>query len=176
MSKKWILGMALLGMCGVAMAGEQTAEAERNPAAVSSPTFVAASEMTPTTLESIFTQALFKTSRLESGDLSVQFGAGGGRATVHIDQAHQLLRYYRVYRFKTSATDTQKLELANRINREIIMVRAYIPKGQADTLVLDYFQSYDEGVTRYQIASTARYSMDVAMKAVNQMDEADIVK
>jgi hypothetical protein len=56
------------------------------------------------------------------------------------------------------------------------MVRAYIPKGQADTLVVDYFQSYDEGVTRYQIASTARYSMDVAMKAVNQMDEDDIVK
>jgi len=176
MSKKWMFGVALLGMSTLVMAGDEVTEAARNPAAVSSPTLVAASDMTPTMLESIFTQALFKTSYLENGDLSVQFGAGGGRATVHIDQAHQLLRYYRVYRFKTSATDTQKLELANRINREIIMVRTYIPKGQADTLVVDYFQPYDESVTRYQIASTARYSMDVAMKAVNQMDEEDIVK
>lgn len=171
MCGKWMLGLLLVFASSCAFADDKVA-GEKLPA--SNSTVIAESDMSMATLEQLFKNSFFKTSTVGNGDLSIELG--NGHAQIHLDKDHKLLRYYKVFSFRKPEADTRKIVLANQINSNVILVRAFVLDEHLDSLVFDYSLPYDVGATAYQIVSTLRTFSDVAHKAVNEYDTENIVK
>ncbi|MDD2721843.1 MAG: hypothetical protein PHH47_11110 [Gallionella sp.] len=132
-------------------------------------------DMSVETLERLFRSAFFKTSQEGENGLVVQVSADRS-VRIHIDRQHNLLFFFKVFGFKGGAEQSRRIDLANRINNSVILVRASVPDDHTDSLVLDYYLSYQEAVLAYQVVNAARDFSDVAVKAVNQFDSDDIIE
>lgn len=168
MYKKWISGLLFICACNGAIAGDK-------PDCIVAPVLIAESDMSQATLEQLFRRSFLKTSQFEKSGLSIQLGSGVN-VLVRLDETHKLLHYYKVFGFNKPEASPGKISLANEINDNVILVRASVPKENPDSLVLDYFLPYEDGIPAYQIVATLRYFSEVSSKAVNQYDVDNLVR
>lgn len=168
MCNKWILGILLVLASSFGLAKEVVTDA---PNTVT----IEENDMSQARLEQLFKSSFYKTKTVSNGDLIIQF-SNGGNALVKIDSGRKLLRYYKVYGFKEKGMKANKIELANRVNGDVIFVRASVPLEDPDSLLLDYFLSYEGGISAFQVVSTLRYFSEVAGNAIIEQDTGNIIE
>lgn len=131
------------------------------------------SDVTRGKLRGLFKAAYLKTELDDDGDLVVTTDVGV-KVIVTIDEERKFLKYLAIYGLKEDAPDTDKHEFVNKINDAVIMVRFSVPR--ADVLVGDYFLSFEEGITGYQIVNAARMIGRIVVQAIDEYDENDLVE
>lgn len=131
-------------------------------------------QITPETLLSVFRQAYMDVETSPSGSLSVRV-EGAGKVFVRIDTERKLLVFIQPYGLKEGATRSDKLELANRINDQVTLVRMAVSED-SNVLVADCFMAYDGVVTPRQMVEGVRRFAHVTHAAVVRMDTDDVVQ
>ena len=77
---------------------------------------------------------------------------------------------------KPEATRMQSLELANRINDKMIMVRCSIPETEKDPFIwIDHFTMTEGGITGEEIVALTRRFVKVILDGFRELDTEDIV-
>ena len=89
------------------------------------------------------------------------------------------IRLMAQYGFKPDAPLQQKLELANRINDDYIIIRAIVTgknRVNPKLLKLDYYLLLGSCLSKTNLASATRRFMSIVPQAVKEHDTDDIVK
>jgi hypothetical protein len=122
-------------------------------------------------IKAFMDQAAFKTEIDEDGDLKIT--DDGLKSFFRVDAERKIITIFAVYRLKASATELQKLQLINRLNDKVIVVRFCMP--DATTLWCDYQFSFDGGVTPFYILNTYRQFARITRMSVATHDTEDVV-
>lgn len=130
-------------------------------------------EVTTETLVDLFEQAFYKTSVDSDGDVLVNVDAYN--VFVILDKDRKLLKYMALHEVKESAPPESKLALINRLNDEYIFCRFSIHGQNPDQLIVDYFLSFEKGVTGYQIIRSLRLFARLVPASINDCDEDNLV-
>ncbi|MDZ7373791.1 MAG: YbjN domain-containing protein [candidate division KSB1 bacterium] len=109
----------------------------------------------------------------EDGEVRVTMGEGTF-VYIAIDTVRRLLKFYTLFRFRPNAPLASKLTLVNRMNDEVIFVR--FSMAATDILFTDYFLSYDGGLLWHQFLRSLAWFSRVAVSAVAEFDEDDLVQ
>ncbi len=128
-------------------------------------------EMSQQTLKAYFEQAAMTAEIDSDGDLKITEDGFKGFLLVHAER--KIVTIFALYGMKASAPEIQKLQLVNRLNDKIILVRFCMPNPT--TLWCDYQLSYEGGLTPYYLINTYRMFSRVTRQAVAQQDTDDVV-
>jgi len=122
-------------------------------------------------IKTLFEAALVKCEIDEDGDLAIE--EDGLKSFIMVDTEKKLLTYVSAWGFKEGTTELRKLQFANQLNDELIVVRFCIPKP--DVLYCDYQLSYENGLYAYQAISTYRLFVRVVRGGILTKDTDDII-
>jgi len=128
-------------------------------------------EMSQQTLKAYFEQAAMTAEIDSDGDLKIT--ENGFKGFLRVDAERKIVTIFALYGMKAAAPEIQKLQLVNRLNDKIILVRFCMPKPT--TLWCDYQLRYEGGLTPYYIINTYRMFSRVTRQAVAQQDTDDVV-
>ena len=95
-------------------------------------------------------------------------------ARAHLSESKERLQLVAVYGVKDDADRTARLELANRINENFVLVRAGIDDD--GDLWFDYCVYFKGGVTPKALVQVTRAFLSIVPKAVAECDEDGIVE
>lgn len=107
-----------------------------------------------------------------------------GRVKLHIDGINMSARAMPDRPFfvlstgfglKDSATRIQSLELCNRVNDNMIMIRCCIPEGVDDVIYIDHFTMTEGGITGEEIVAATRRFVKVIRDGFSEYDTDDII-
>ena len=108
---------------------------------------------------------------------------GGGNLILNLSQVKVFVlpgkdsvRLMASYDFAPRATWQEKLDLANRINDEYIMVRALLPEKWPGTLSLDYYVMLGAGISRATMVAITRRFAEVVVEAIGATDTDRLIK
>ncbi len=108
---------------------------------------------------------------------------GGGNLTVTLPQlkvfvlpGKDSVRLMASYDFAPRATWQEKLDLANRINDEYIMVRALLPETRPGTLSVDYYVMLGAGISRASMVAITKRFGEVVVEAIATQDTDRLIK
>lgn len=108
---------------------------------------------------------------------------GGGNLVVNLPQlkvfvlpGKDSVRLMASYDFAPRATWQEKLDLANRINDEYIMVRALLPEKRPATLSVDYYVMIGAGISRATLVAITRRFGEVVVEAIGATDTDRLIK
>ncbi len=135
---------------------------------------IAEDEVTPDTIRDLFRRAFFSTSLDGDGDVRVE--TDGPTVYISINAENKLLRYTAAYRFKNTASLESKYAFVNKMNDDVIFCRFSVALEAPDSLVVDYYLPFGEGVTAFQIVRALRLFARVMPRAIHDCDENDIVR
>lgn len=122
-------------------------------------------------LRKVFDAAFLKTEITRSGALKVS--DSGDFAYISLLEGMDLIRISVTYGFEDGTRLADKLELANKVNNEVVVTRWSITdKGKLDT---DYYLSYENGVLGYQIVRSYKRFLSCGVSGLRK-DDKDIVK
>ncbi|HEX8550727.1 MAG TPA: YbjN domain-containing protein [Abditibacteriaceae bacterium] len=119
----------------------------------------------------LFRSAFMRVELDDDGDVRVHT-ENGPRIWVLVDSNRHHLRFLCSYRFDSEATEYQKMEFANKLNDTVVMVRFAI---DGDSLVVDYYLSYEEGILPYHIVAGVRRMSKIVTSAIAENDVQNIV-
>jgi len=103
----------------------------------------------------IFKNAYMDAELDQDGD--VRLTLDGIKVLVTVDQSRKLIHFISIFGVKPSATRQQVLELCNRINDRLILIRAAYPSALPSAAVmLDHYVVTEAGVTGVEIVDDAR--------------------
>ena len=129
-------------------------------------------QITPETLLGIFRQAFMDVETMAGGPLRVHVD-GAGHVLVRVDTERKMLSFVQHYGLKEEASLLDKLQLANRINDQVVLVRLTV--ADETTLVSDHFMGFDGTITARQIVEGVRRFARITRAAITKMDHQDIV-
>ncbi len=129
-------------------------------------------EVTRDRLRELLAEVDLPTEVDQDGDLRVTTDVGT-HAYVALDERRRLIKFYTAYRLREDASVAEKLNLANTLNDEVILVRFCVVG--TSILVADYFLSYDRGLLPHQFLRSLSWFSQVAVQAVAAYDEDNIV-
>lgn len=129
-------------------------------------------KLTLNLIQNFLDQAAYKTEIDSDGDLKV-VNDGGMKAFVRADAERKIITIFAAYPLKASAPELTKLQLVNRLNDRVIVVRFCMP--DATTLWCDYQFSYEGGLTPRYILHVYRQFIRIVRIAVAQYDTDDVV-
>lgn len=152
-----------------AQAPAQPRPPQQRPAAPADP--VTERTLTRDSLKAIFEAAKLKVSIDSDGDIMLKEAV-----TVFAFPDKDRIRLLVNYGFKPAATLQQKLELANRINHDYIVVRASVPARNQAQLAMDYYILIGSGLSKATLVAATRRFMSIVPDAVKEHDTDDIVK
>jgi hypothetical protein len=135
--------------------------------------FLEEDQVTPTNILQLFDNAFMKAALDEDKDIRVTTGPGTV-FFVKVLQDKKMLKYMSMFGFKESSTEVEKLAFLNKLNSEVILSRFSMPRN--DVLLSEYFLSYEKGIPTYQVISSFRLFERVALGAVGQFDNTDLVE
>lgn len=108
---------------------------------------------------------------------------GGGNLVVNLPQVKVFVlpgkdsvRLMASYDFTPRATWQEKLDLANRINDEYIMVRALLPEKWPGTLSVDYYVMIGAGISRATMVAITKRFGEVVVEAIGATDTDRLIK
>lgn len=159
-----LLGAALM----VAMA---SAPVHAQKGSGSAQDIVTADSMSMPQLKSVLEAAMFTVSEESNGDLVVN---DRGKTIVRLAKDRIWLACF--FRFKDDVPMLSKLELANRLNDSIIIVRSAVPSHETNELELDYDILLSGGVTKAAIVAAIKRFIDTSSSGVVKYDTDDIVR
>lgn len=130
--------------------------------------FLPEAEVQPKNLLKLFRDAYLKANIDSDGDLKIETDIG--ISFLRVVEDRKLLKYTSVYGFKTTATTNEKLSFLNDLNHQVIFCRFSMPKP--DVLMAEYFLSYEEGISAYQMVRSFRLFERIAMAAIGRFDKS----
>lgn len=90
-------------------------------------------------------------------DGDVRLTLDGIKVLVTVDVSRKLLHYLSIFGVKPGATRQQVLELCNRINDRLILIRAAYPSAlPSPAVMLDHYLVTEAGVTPVEIVDDVR--------------------
>ncbi len=107
-----------------------------------------------------------------SGNLTVSFAL----IRVHVLPGKDVVRLLVSFSFAPRAAMQEKLDLANRINDQYIVLRAAVPAERPDQLSVDHYIVLGPGVSRAAIAAATRRFADVVVEAIGAVDTDNLLK
>ena len=119
----------------------------------------------------LFRSAFMRVELDDDGDVRVHT-ENGPRIWVLVDDKRFHLRLLCSYRFDSEATEYQKMEFANKLNDSMVMVRFAV---DGDSLIVDYYLSYEEGILPYHIVSGVRRMSKIVTSAIAENDVQNII-
>jgi hypothetical protein len=128
-------------------------------------------EVTKQAIFDLFQTAYMKVSWDDDGDVRVH-SESGPRVCIIVDEERKHLRFLCFYRFDSEATEFQKLQFVNTLNDTMLMLRFAL---DGDSMLIDYYISFEEGVLPYQVVSAARRMSKIAVSAIAEHDVENIV-
>lgn len=131
-------------------------------------------EVTISNLQSLFDRAFFNTYIDGDGDLVVKDGEHN--IFLSVMENTKLLAYFSYFRIREATPLHQKLNLVNKINDSVVMVRFSIQERNPDTLMVDYYLPFEGGVSASQIISTLRVYERIINVVMHIYDEDDIIE
>lgn len=112
-------------------------------------------ELTGAGLLQIFRNAYLEGELDSDGD--VRLTLDGIKVLVTVDQSRKLIHFISIFGVKPGATRQQILELCNRINDRLILVRAAYPSAlPSPAVMLDHYVVTEAGVTAVEIVDDVR--------------------
>jgi hypothetical protein len=128
-------------------------------------------DVTTSNLRVLFNTAFLRCEVDRDGDLVIQDEGAVTYASVHEDRKY--IRFFSLCKLRPEFSDAQKLNLVNTMNKEVMLVRFFA--HDATRLVCDYWFSFDNGVSAYQIMSSYRWYRRVVTGAIQQYDPLNII-
>ncbi len=122
-------------------------------------------------LKTFFDAAFMKTEFQKNGDLKIE--DAGFKTFVRIDKKKKMITLYTGWGLKSGVEEIKKLQLINRLNEKLILVRFSTP--QPTSLWCDYQFLYEGGITPYTIVNTYKYFAQVVKGAVLTQDPEKII-
>jgi hypothetical protein len=130
-------------------------------------------KVTPESIVALFETALIKALLDEDGDIQVTTDMGTVFfVTLLKDQ--KILKYLSFFSFKDKVSPEQKLSFLNQLNASVIFSRFSMPKE--NVLLSEYFLSYEEGISSYQIVKSFRLFERVTMGAIKRFDTSHLIE
>lgn len=123
-------------------------------------------------LKAIFDQAKMPTEVDAVGNLLVK----GGQIAAYVLPVKDNFRLLVTFTFQPKATLAEKFDLANRINEEYIVARAFVGGENNSELRVDYYVLVGPGLTRAQVVAATRRFLEVTSEAVAAMDTERLIK
>lgn len=122
------------------------------------------------------TLALFKAAFLKceiDNDGDVRIEDDSVITFVTLDTKRKLLKYFSLWRMKADVPLEKKLELVNKWNKELIFAKFFVAKPEL--MIAEYWVTYENGVSAYQVVASYRLFKKVVVGAVSDEDPDDIV-
>jgi hypothetical protein len=112
-------------------------------------------ELTSQKLHEIFRNAYMDAQLDADGD--VRLTLDGIKILVTVDQSRKLIHLISIFGVKPGATRQQVLELCNRINDRLILIRAAFPSSlPSPAVMLDHYLVTEAGLTGVEIVDDVR--------------------
>jgi hypothetical protein len=130
-------------------------------------------KVNPETIGRLFENALIKTTVDEDGDIQVTTDMGT-IFFVSILQDQKMLKYLSFFSFKDKLSPEQKLSFLNKLNSGVILSRFSMPKE--NVLLSEYFLSYEEGISSFQVVKSFRLFERITVGAIKQFDKSNLIE
>lgn len=114
-------------------------------------------------LQELFEDALMDVSIDQDGDLLVQEDV---KCYVFLNESNDRIRLLTLFGISEQADHLRRLECVNAINREYVLVKAYLASEQ--TLAFEYDIYLKGGVTRKYVAWAVKRFCSIPRKAVSE--------
>lgn len=128
--------------------------------------------LTKELLKAIYDAAKLPAALDAAGNLVVKAGQTSAYALPAKDSLRLLVRFD----FQPKATLMEKLDLANRINDEYIVVRATVRGEKLGEIHLDYYVLLGAGVSRATLVAATRRYLEIVPEAIDAMDTERLIK
>ena len=130
-------------------------------------------ELTGHKLLEIFKGAYMDAQLDSDGD--VRLALDGIKVLITVDQSRKLVHFISIFGVKPEATRQQVLELCNRINDRLILIRAAYPAAlPSPALMLDHYVVTEAGVSPTEIVDDVRRFRSV-ISSVPPLNTDDIL-
>lgn len=130
-------------------------------------------ELTSAKVVEIFKQAFMDASIDSDGDVAINME--GLRLFAILDPQKGMMRLLGIFQFKPQAHRQQTLDFCNRVNEQLIMVRASTPTPAPNRLLLDHYVVTDVGLTGEEIVDETRRFRTVVVSAL-QLDNDGVLQ
>lgn len=160
--------LCISGLCVVlASACATTSAASSAPAC---PANLAEDEVTLDKLTGLFTAAMFSVTTVEDG---IRVEDSGVKTLVRLIPDKKLIAFVQLYDFKEGTPTEARVELANRLNVEVVFARFCIT---ADGLLYaDYQLCYESGLLTYQVVRSYKWLFATVTGGITNYDSNGIV-
>ncbi|MCY2987516.1 MAG: YbjN domain-containing protein [Planctomycetota bacterium] len=132
---------------------------------------LAGSEISSARIKPFFDAALLNCDMKQDGSLLIE--EGWVRTGVAFDTNRKLMIYFSIWPVKTTATEAEKLQLVNTLNRDVMCVRFFL--RSPSTVVCDYTVSYEKGLSPSQILASFRRYLRAVQGGLMNRDARRIV-
>lgn len=122
-------------------------------------------------LRDVFRSAFLDASINSDGEILIV--EEGVKVIVRLDPERQMIHFASLWRLKPEVPFTAKLELVNRWNRELTMVKFWLL--DQTVLVTEYDTFYKDGLTPGQVINVYRWFFRVTTGAIANHDPDDVV-
>lgn len=138
------------------------------------PEYIVEGEVTPENIRDLFSRAFYSTHVDDDGDVVVN--AEPISVFISINKDNKLLKYSTYYGVNKIAPLESKIAFVNKMNDDMVFCRFSIPKDHEDTLVADYFLSFGENISFFQIVSSLRLFASVVVNAIHHFDSDGLIE
>lgn len=148
----------------VTMTEAMTAELLRSVSPVHTERVITSDEMSPELLRDLLVTTLVKTESISSGEdsgIKVR-GMSGLEYVVIVKKSQKLLMFATSFPFKSGVNYAAKAVAVARANDNLILLRYAIPENNQGYLWIDYWITYDFGLTPKSVLDTARWFEKIA--------------
>jgi len=121
-------------------------------------------------IKEIFDNALLSATFNDQGDVLV--AEGGIKVLVSVDTDRQLLNFLLLFGYRRGASEKDKIELANELNKNMVFLRAW---SFGNGMVFDYVLPYDTGLLSKQVISAYRWLRKTTLAGIQQHDQKNII-
>ena len=132
----------------------------------------AAAEITIENLQELLS-ASYVTNEIDTEGRILATTDSGLKVFITLNDANKLIKFALGFRIKEDASEEQKLQLANRINDKIVLVRYAV--STPEVLVADYFLPYGQGIIPMQIINSLKLLDRVCLAGIREHDTDGIV-
>lgn len=132
----------------------------------------AAADITLESLREILNSS-YVTNEIDAEDRILATTDSGLKVFITINEANKLIKFALGFRIKDDASEDQKLQLANRVNDKIILVRFAVPTPEV--MVADYFLPYAQGIIPMQVVNSLKLLDRVCRSGIQEHDTHGIV-
>jgi hypothetical protein len=129
--------------------------------------FIAEEDVTVERLLMLFRQAFVNVETAPGGERLVLLGESGLRMSLAVDAGRKLLHLQAAFGLEEAPPLHAKLEAANRLNEEVVFLRAAVVDDT--TLTLDHQHAFDGGVSKAAIVGLVRRMDRIAPRALSQI-------